>query len=55
MEQMIPVGVATYKESSGKSTIDLVFATPLLSESLIYCKITEEFDQDSDHQPILSE
>ncbi len=35
MEQMIPVGAATYKESSGKSTIDLVFATPLLSKSLI--------------------
>ncbi len=55
MEQMIPVGAAMYKESSGKSTIDLVFATPLLSESLIYCKIAEEFDYDSDHQLILSE
>ncbi len=55
MEQTIPVGAATYQESSGKSTIDLVFATPLLSESLIYCKIEEEFDHDSDHQPILLE
>ncbi len=55
MEQMIPVWAATYKESSGKSTIDLVFATPLLSESLIYCKIPEKFDNDSDHHPILSE
>ncbi len=52
---MIPVGAGTYKESSGKSTIDLLFATPLLSESLIYCKIAEEFDHDSDHQPIQSE
>lgn len=49
MEQMIPVGAATYKESLGKSTIDLVFATSLLSESVIYCKIAEEFDHDSDY------
>ncbi len=35
--------------------MDLVFATPLLPESLIYCKIAEVFDHDSDHQPILSE
>lgn len=54
MEQMTPVGATSYKESSGKSTIDLVFTTPLLSESLVYCKIAEEFDHDSDHQPILS-
>ena len=54
MEQMVPVGTATYKESTGKSTIDLVFATPLLSDSLIYCKIAKDFDHDSDHQPILS-
>ena len=54
MEQMVPVGTATYKESTGESTIDLVFATPLLSDSLIYCKIAEDFDHDSDHQPILS-
>lgn len=55
MEQMIPVGVATFKKSLEKSIIDLVFATPLLSESLIYCKIAEEFDHNSDHQLILSE
>lgn len=54
MEQMVPVGTATYKESTGESTIDLIFATPLLSESLISCDIEEKFDHDSDHQPILS-
>ena len=51
---MISVGIATYKESTEESTIDLVFATSLLSDSLIYCKITEDFDHDSDYQPILS-
>ena len=54
MEQMVPVGTATYKESTGQSTIDLVFATPLLTESLITCGIAGDFDHDSDHQPILS-
>lgn len=54
MEQMIPVGTATYKESTGKSTIDLIFATPLLSESIISCNIAGDFNHGSDHQPILS-
>ena len=54
MEQMVPLGTATYNESTGESTIDLIFATPLLSESLIQCQIAESFDHDSDHQPILS-
>ena len=54
MEQMVPVGTATYKESTGESTIDLIFAMPLLSESLISCDIAGDFDHDSDHQPILS-
>lgn len=54
MEQMVPVGTATYKESTGEGTIDLIFATPLLSESLISCDIAGDFDHDSDHQPILS-
>ena len=55
MEQMVPVGTTTYKESTGESTIDLIFATPLLSESLIFCGIEDKFDHHSDHQPILSQ
>ncbi len=46
---MVPVGPTTYKESMGESTIDLIFVTPLLSESLIYCGIEDKFDHDSDH------
>ena len=55
MEQMVPTGTATYKESTGESTIDLIFATTVLAESLISCGIAEKFDHDSDHQPILSQ
>ena len=51
---MVPVGTATYIESTGENTIDLVFAMPLLTENLITCGITGDFDHDSDYQPILS-
>ena len=51
---MVPVGIATYKESIRKSNIDLVFTMPLLTESLITCDIVGDFDHNSDHQPILS-
>lgn len=54
MEQIVSVSTATYKESIRESTINLVFATPLLTESLITCSIAGDFDHDSDHQPILS-
>ncbi len=39
---MVPMGMAIYKKSTGESTIDLIFATALLSESLISCNIAEE-------------
>ncbi len=51
---MVPVGIAIYRESNEKSTIDLIFATTLLSESFISCDVARDFDHDSDHQPIPS-
>ena len=45
--------MATYKKSTRKSTIDLIFAILLLLESLVHCKIAEDFDYNSDQQPIL--
>lgn len=55
LEQRVPVETVTYKESTGKNTIDLIFATPLFSEYFIYCKIAKNFDHNSNHQLILSE
>lgn len=52
---MIPIGTVTYKEYTRKSIIDLIFATPLLSKSLVCYKIIENFYNNLDHQPILSE
>ena len=49
---MVSVKTAIYKEFTGKSTINLIFAISLLLKSLIYCKIAKNFDHDSDHQPI---
>ncbi len=53
IEQTVPVGTATYREFTGESTIDLIFATSLLSESLNSYDVAGDFDHDSDHQPIL--
>lgn len=50
---MVFTKTATYKEFIGENIIDLIFATALLSESLISCGITEEFDYNSDQLPIL--
>ncbi len=55
MKQIVSVGTTTFKESKGESTIDLIFATLLLLESLISCGIEDKFDHDSDHQPIPSQ
>lgn len=49
IEQMVLVGTATYEESTGESTIHLIFAMSLLSESLISCNIAGDFDNDSNH------
>ena len=54
IEQMVPVSATTYKEFTGDSTIDLVFATLLHTKSFIVCEIAGDFDHNSDHQPILS-
>ncbi len=54
MEQMVSVSTAAYRESNGESHIDLIFATPLLSENLISFDIVGDFDHDSDHSPISS-
>ena len=55
LEQIVLIRMAIYKESTKESTIDLIFTISLLSKNLIYCKIAEDLDHNSDHQLILSE
>ena len=52
---MVSTKTATYKESIGESTIDLIFAITILAESLISCSIAEKFDYNFDYPPILSQ
>lgn len=51
MEQILTPGTTTYQDKGAKSTIDLVFVTPLLKDNLITCRI-KEFQYGSDHYPI---
>lgn len=51
---MVSVSTKTYKESTGESTIDLIFATPLLLKNIISCDIAGNFNHNSDYQSILS-
>ena len=53
MDQLLPRGTATYTENCS-TTIDLVFATPGVTNSLIHCNVATELDAHSDHQPILT-
>lgn len=55
LSQMIPEGTITYEEGNKKSTIDLIFASPLLAEGVQMCDTQTTFDHDSDHLLILSQ
>lgn len=54
LSQMIPEEIITYKEGNKKSTINLIFAFPLLAEGMQMCDIQTTFDHNSDHLLILS-
>lgn len=49
IEQMVPVDIIIYKESITESAIDLVFATLLLTKSLIIYSIMGDFDYNLNH------
>lgn len=54
LAQLVPTGTITYSEDLRKSTIDLFFATPLIAENLLTCKIADDLDHHSDHMPIVT-
>lgn len=53
MEKIVLIDITSYKESTGESTINLIFATLLLTKNLIIYDIVGNFDHDSEHQSIL--
>lgn len=53
MELLLPVGTKTRQDNGEPSTINLVFGSRLLSESIISCGLAgSNLDYDSDHLPI---
>jgi exonuclease III len=53
LQLLLPPGTPTRQERGQHTTIDLVFATPLIAESLIACGLADqELDHDSDHLPV---
>jgi hypothetical protein len=51
---LLPQGSITRSESGRETTIDLVFASPPLKNSLESCGVRKDLHQGSDHLPILS-
>lgn len=53
LAQLLPLETITYSKGFGKLTIDLFFATSLIAENFLTCKIVDDFNHNSDHMPIL--
>jgi len=47
-----PQGIATWKRGRTESVIDLTFATPILSEKILYCGPQDHWAVTNDHIPI---
>lgn len=50
MEQVLPPGTITWRRGSSISTLDLVFMTPLLRDSLVECRLSHSADCHSDYE-----
>jgi exonuclease III len=53
MELLLPRGTCTYARGPARTTIDLAFATPHLTQRLISCEPREDWGSGVDHHPIL--
>jgi ribonuclease HI len=53
LQLLLPPGTHTRQEQGQNTTIDLVFATPLIADSMLTCGLADQgLDHDSDHLPI---
>jgi hypothetical protein len=50
--QITPRGTITHRWLNNDTTIDLAFATSILRDQLLHCKIAHDLDCESDHLPI---
>lgn len=54
LQLLLKKGIITYEEVGHQSTIDLVFATPFIAKSLIFCKVSQDNEYGSDYYPIIT-
>ena len=52
LKQVLPSGTVIWQRHKSKSTLDLVFLSLLLRNSLLECQKTLSSDTHSDHEPI---
>ena len=52
LELLLPPGTVTYKRGSTRTTIDLAFSTPQLTQRLLACQVRKEWGSGVDHYPI---
>lgn len=55
LELLLPVGTKTRQERGEPSTIDLIFRTQMILESVVSCNLAEnELNHNSDHLSIIT-
>lgn len=54
LDQTLPAGTVTWARGRLSSTIDLVFMSEKLKDSLVRCDVAPELDQSSDHVPVVT-
>lgn len=52
LKQVSPPGTITWQRHKSKNTLDLIFLSPLLFDSLLACRKSSLSDTHSDHKPI---
>ncbi len=55
MELILPSKAVTWRSRGSESTIDLIFATPEIVETVIQCRVRPKTQHGSDHLPIYTE
>ena len=55
LTQALPIGTITREDYHSQTTIDLVWTSPGLSQSILGCQTSPKFTHGSDHLPILTE
>ena len=55
MKLLLPEKTITWRARGFESVIDLVFATPGITEAVKKCQVRPDLQHDSDHLPVMTE